>query len=526
MSIDLASARTVLAAALVLGAASLPVRAQVFTGPIAYPVSNAVETVLLGDVNGDGTIDAVTTASNSPTISVYPGDGAGTFAPVELTSAAGFLPRHPVLRDADLDGRLDVVCVNTSVLGLAVLLGNGAYGFAPGPLAPLTEHPTSLDAADVNHDGAVDVVALYPVSATMNTLLGNGAGGFGAPSAIPAGVGPVSVKLADLNRDGSLDAVVGDVGLPVGIIATGPSVVTFQGNGLGGFAPSGGTLSIVSPGLLAVSDFDRDGWLDVVAGGSGSSSVELFRNDGAGSIGFSGLFAASPNPVALAMGDVNRDGETDLVVSSLVFSQFAFTSTAVLLRNDGAGGFVAPATLATGAKPFFPALADLGADGDVDLVLGNPDLATLNLYPNADGLPVGLSLFGMGTTGCGGALGMAASEAPAVGAPDFRFLATNAPRNTLGLLLVTSLPDVFGSDPFSLGLLLHVDLFASAEVLGLDLVSEGSGAGLLSVAIPSDPLLQGQSFTAQSVWVELPGEGCATSVLHLVSSRGMQLVIQ
>lgn len=100
--------------------------------------------------------------------------------------------------------------------------------------------------------------------------------------------------------------------------------------------------------------------------------------------------------------------------------------------------------------------------------------------------------------------------------------------SSLGLGIVADAVDVAGSDPFGLGILLHVDLLLATEVLTFDFLSNASGSGFQPVPIPNDPMLIGQVFYAQSLWAEdtAGGLSCSVSPLHLVSSRGVAITIQ
>jgi hypothetical protein len=115
-----------------------------------------------------------------------------------------------------------------------------------------------------------------------------------------------------------------------------------------------------------------------------------------------------------------------------------------------------------------------------------------------------------------------------IGTPNFSFTCTNAPRSTLGLVLIGTAADLAGSDPFSLGILFHVDLFTSTTFLGFDCYSDAGGTSLTPPGpIPNNPGLIGSPFVAQGIWLENAGAGlyCSPSPIGLVSSEGIQFVI-
>tara|TARA_R110002072_G_scaffold273219_3_gene433749 strand:- start:30491 stop:32050 length:1560 start_codon:yes stop_codon:yes gene_type:complete len=140
------------------------------------------------------------------------------------------------------------------------------------------------------------------------------------------------------------------------------------------FLPLPRLLQPALPGVahaFAMGDVDGDGDLDIVAGNSDQFSGRqnyLLLNTGYG------VFVQAPPgrlPIALArtsalvLADLDGDGDLDLF-------ETAVTSSAVLLRNDGAGAFTdvsatALPAITTNANAL--AVADLDGDGDLDVVL-------------------------------------------------------------------------------------------------------------------------------------------------------------
>lgn len=136
----------------------------------------------------------------------------------------------------------------------------------------------------------------------------------------------------------------------------------------------------------------------------------------------------------------------------------------------------------------------------------------------------GVLPFGTGTPGCAGAQALWVTTTPKVGASGFRFTCTNAPPSALGLLIVGNAPDFAGSDPFAFGALLHVSLFASTFLEGLDLTSSSFGLGSSPAPIPISPVLAGQTVVAQALWV---WSGCATpSPVGISTSTGLGVTFQ
>jgi RHS repeat-associated protein len=375
-----------------------------------FPVGSSPNSVAVGDVNGDGALDAVTANRTSNNVSVLLGDGDGAFGP-QTAYAAGAQPYSVALGDLNGDNALDMVIANGDSDNVSVFLGNGNGTFGPQTVFPVADGPYSVALGDLNSDGFLDVVTANANSDSVSVLSGNGNGMFAVHADFAVGDLPYSVALADVNSDGFLDAVTANDGsnnvsvllgngdgtfVPQATYATGggpwsvalgdlngdliPDMVTanFQsatmsvllGKGAGTFAPpvsySGGGQNRTS---VAIDDLDNDGALDVVIAGAASccpwsSDVSVFRGNGDGTLGPRAIFAVGFGEGAVAFGDFTGDGVLDAVTANT-----ARSSMSVLVGNgDGAfvdqAGYEAPDALSG-------ALGDLNGDGALDMVTGH-----------------------------------------------------------------------------------------------------------------------------------------------------------
>lgn len=139
--------------------------------------------------------------------------------------------------------------------------------------------------------------------------------------------------------------------------------------------------------------------------------------------------------------------------------------------------------------------------------------------------PLGLANYGAGTPGCAGPQRVDASSRPFFGNASFALLSDHAPPGGAGLGLVSTVPDVAGSDPLRLGLLVHVGLFPPAVVVPLVLAADASGLASVQAPIPPNPALLGGTlhFQSASGW---PGGPCAPSPFGLSTSDGLSVTIQ
>ena len=167
----------------------------------------------MGDVNGDGKLDATVVSFGDANVSILLGNGAGGFSPASGSPVAvGGGPDASAIGDLNGDGRLDLAVANFFDNTVTILIGNGAGGFGEATGSPVAVGtlPASVVIGDLNGDGKPDLVTANNNSHNVTILLGNGAGGFSPSTGSPVSVGanPRSVAASDVNGDGRLDLVV------------------------------------------------------------------------------------------------------------------------------------------------------------------------------------------------------------------------------------------------------------------------------------------------------------------------------
>ena len=101
-----------------------------FNAPLMLDAGSGPNSVAVGDLNGDGTLDLAVAdfgpgTQRATTVSVLLGVGDGTFEPAQQFDA-GVSPAYVVVGDLNGDGRLDLVVTNFDAGTVSVLLNTTA----------------------------------------------------------------------------------------------------------------------------------------------------------------------------------------------------------------------------------------------------------------------------------------------------------------------------------------------------------------------------------------------------------------
>lgn len=339
----------------------------------------SISSAAIGDVNGDGNLDIITSNSvPSPHIKTFIGDGNGNYGPAAGTFNLLGHPYDVKLGDLDGDGDLDVVTANKDDSNVSILLGDGAGNFNEAPGSPYATGiwPVDAELGDINGDGALDIVTNNVSSGDFSLFMGNGKGHFKESMFSPYHIGTTvaSLTLADMNENGNLD-----------IIYTTPStdaVFTLFWNPSELFDISQPNSSAANVGDLpqsvAVGDMDNDGDLDIVVDISSSSpsSIQIVEGMGNGTFGLVNTFIAAGTGMdnKVKLGDVNADGNLDVVITS------ANLDLASVLLGNGDLTLGSPVNYTVGNLPKSIDLGDVNNDGALDFATADNADGIVTLY--------------------------------------------------------------------------------------------------------------------------------------------------
>jgi uncharacterized repeat protein (TIGR01451 family) len=375
-----------------------------FGGTISFPAGTRAASVAVGDFNRDGHQDlAIANAESSNNVQILLGVPTGLFPVPGTTYTAGEFPASVAVGDFDRDGNLDLAVANQGSSNVSVFLGNGdgtfqgAVNFAAGTA------PFSVAVGDFDRDGKPDLAVANAVSHDVSILLGDGSGAFQPAIAYPAGITPTSVAVGEFDRDGKPDLAVANQGSS--------TVSILLGNGDGTFQPAVAFGAGTEPRSVAFADLNRDGKLDVVVANRASSNVSILLNTC--KLGTTTTLGSSVNPSAFAQpvtftagvtsgfgasgiptGTVNfMDGVTSLGTSPLVAGTATLTTATLSIQSHPITAvYSGDVTFAGSTSPVLiqsVSPADLSitkTDGQTTVVAGSPIIYTIvvsNAGPNA-----------------------------------------------------------------------------------------------------------------------------------------------
>jgi hypothetical protein len=357
--------------------------------------------IAIGDLDGDGKADiVVANNTSSNTISVF--RNTSTSRTVSLAAKVDFStgnnPNSVVIGDVDGDGKLDLVVTNVDDNTISVFRNTSTPGsittgsFASKVDLTTGDVPYSVALGDIDGDGKPDLVVANVENNTVSVLRNKSTSGsittgsFASKVDYTTGDVPYSVALGDIDGDSKLDLVVAnEENNTVSVLR---NTSTYGSITAGSFALKVDFTTSGSPYCIVIGDVDRDDKPDLVITNAGNNTVSVLRNTSTyGSITESSFaekvdFTTGEGPYSVALGDIDGDGKLDLVVANAENNKVSVLRNTSTYGSITAGSFVSKVDFTTGDLPYSVALGDIDGDGIPDVTVANAGSNTVSVLRN------------------------------------------------------------------------------------------------------------------------------------------------
>ncbi|CAF1157415.1 unnamed protein product [Adineta steineri] len=333
--------------------------------------------VVCGDFNNDSQLDIAVALQTSGQMGVFLGHGNGTFSPIVIYSIdSKAQPVSVATGDFNNDNRLDIVVSNFGLGSISIFYGNG-----DGTFSNLTNYTTGSNSqpacvvvSDLNNDAILDIAVANLGADNIGVFFGNMNHSFYDQITFSTGIGsaPTALAIEDFNNDNQLDIAFANYGSNyLGVL-----LQCINGTFFDPLTYSTGNNS--QPYFLAVGDFNNDKRLDIVVANSNTDNIgmffgyvnEGFLNAPAYSTGF------SSQVTSIAVGDFNNDTRLDVVITNNA------TNNVKVIFGSGYGTFLYDITYSTGnaSQPCSVSVADLNNDNRLDFVVANSGINTISIF--------------------------------------------------------------------------------------------------------------------------------------------------
>ena len=309
-----------------------------FAPKVDFATGNDPRAVAVGDIDGDGKLDIVVGNASAYSFSVLRNTGtpgsitAASFAPRVNFSTGAYLSALAI-GDLDGDGRPDLVTTNLYGGSISIWQNTSATpgsitaaSFASKIDVPSANFPRAVVISDLNSDGKAEIVVANEQSNAVSVFWNQSTFGSILPTSFsyridfPAGINPPSIAAGDVDGDGRPDIVVANYGSnSVSVLRNIADSTEFP---TASFAPKADFATGIAPFYVVMGDADGDGKTDLVTANANANTISVLRNTAvAGTITTSSFapkadFATSGYPLYLAMGDLDGDGIAEVAAAT------------------------------------------------------------------------------------------------------------------------------------------------------------------------------------------------------------------
>jgi hypothetical protein len=297
-----------------------------FASRVVTTAGYAPTSVIACNLNGDNLDDLVISA-NGVTFA-YVSIGNCLFSPM-IPCGSGY---SSAVGDFDGDGDTDVVTTDLNQDKIFIYLNNGNVSFTESQVIYTPGDPQEIIAEDINNDGKQDLAVVFGdrfVVSSMQIRFGDGTGHYpDIPSKTISDIGEIigggmryiagGATAADFNKDGNIDIAFLYFDDMLNFSEYNEYASVLLGDGTGNFATNTNwDIFPLNLGPLdsVAGDFNKDGNMDLVASNRYSKNISVLANNG-----YTFLpkqdFNVGKQPLCLSAGDFNDDSMLDIAMTN------------------------------------------------------------------------------------------------------------------------------------------------------------------------------------------------------------------
>ena len=294
-----------------------------FAAPVTFAAGHYPGYIAIGDIDGDGKPDLAVPNELDNTVSVY--RNTSSIGTVNFTTqvvfTTGSQPNSVVIGDIDGDGRPDMVVTNQSGNTISVFHNTGSSGtinFAAQVTFACGNSPWNITIGDIDGDGKPDLAVGNGSDNTISLYLNTSSTGvinFASQVTVTIGANTKNPAIIDLDGDGKADLAV-----PYGTLSGFVSILRNTGSiGTFNFAAPVTFSTDPYPYGISIADIDGDGKPDMTTVSDLNNTVSvLLNNSSIGTINFATeqTFATGNQAAGLTVGDIDGDGKPDVAVTN------------------------------------------------------------------------------------------------------------------------------------------------------------------------------------------------------------------
>lgn len=365
--------------------------ANSFDSAKIFPTADYPWGVCVGDIDGDGKIDAATANYNANSVSVL----HNTSTPGNVSFAAkvdfpvGNVPKACMLADLNADGKPELIVANSSDNTISLFRNTSSPGSVSfdAPVLWATDsvsfgHPNALDVRDLDGDGRPDLIVANKNS-TYVTLLRNtsavtgGAITFAYRVHFGGGNSPSSLSVQDLDGNGKPDLAVGNGGSQLMLLSNTSVTGTLSFTRGENFDPN----SSFGQSGIAAADLNEDDKPDFAIATSDNGFSKRINQSIRGTHFFGPYINYGPllYSKGISADDLDGDGRVDIAISNLfgksiavIKNNFNLVDTVYFkpaVEYSSNNVLTGPLTMVTG---------DIDGDGKPDLIT----TSSVNFFTN------------------------------------------------------------------------------------------------------------------------------------------------